>query len=714
MADPRDLAAALSAFKGDFSFAAKASDALKRRPDTLEAGEQTNRERIAAALAGDSKPGSLRRQFVNGLTGGLGQDRFGVLDLTPLGLAFVDESARKVATPGQRAGGLLELGMIGLPAARGVGGAAVKSATKAVGREGGEALAKALVKSRAPKVANGLVNPDGVSAALDMSQAARMARAGEQGFNTPAYHGTPRGGFDGFDLGRVGTVGENYGPAIYATDSPAVANSYALAGYYGPDDIAKTRGDWDALVAKAERLGVGDAAIDSVRRQGAEQVADIGSRAARSADELRPTVMPVRMRMDGARTVDAGGAYHYQANPEALSDGGPTIIQNVRDYGGANTQINPPPATIYATPNPGDIRSAFDPFHPGGEARVGLPRPGDFQAQGLPTPTTQPAPPPPQIVAYHGSPHDFDQFSLDKIGTGEGAQAYGHGLYFAENEAVAKGYRDQIAGDGFMGPDGKIWSPSSLEHLNVRAEANRNGADLDSTISRAQELLKTAPEATRGMLESDIAELTRLRDAGGIKPNPGSVYQVGINADPEHFLDWDKPLSEQSDAYRQRLDAALKHGDTSIDEIAGVARFDEDAGKLTGETIYDSLGRFLESPEAATSALQRGGVPGIKYLDQGSRNAGGWHITPPSETVSGKWMVKGSDYNSKGLQFDTEAEAKTALAEKIGGQTRNFVVFDEKLITILKKYGWVPGAVIPGAAMMEILQMQPQPQSPAT
>lgn len=47
------------------------------------------------------------------------------------------------------------------------------------------------------------------------------------------------------------------------------------------------------------------------------------------------------------------------------------------------------------------------------------------------------------ITAYHGSPHDFDKFSLDKIGTGEGAQAYGHGLYFADSEGVARSYRDR-------------------------------------------------------------------------------------------------------------------------------------------------------------------------------------------------------------------------------------------------------------------------------
>src|SRR5258705_5449124 len=49
------------------------------------------------------------------------------------------------------------------------------------------------------------------------------------------------------------------------------------------------------------------------------------------------------------------------------------------------------------------------------------------------------------IKAYHGSPHDFDRFDASKIGTGEGAQSYGHGLYFAENEGIARGYRNKLS-----------------------------------------------------------------------------------------------------------------------------------------------------------------------------------------------------------------------------------------------------------------------------
>jgi hypothetical protein len=52
------------------------------------------------------------------------------------------------------------------------------------------------------------------------------------------------------------------------------------------------------------------------------------------------------------------------------------------------------------------------------------------------------------ITAYHGSPHKFSKFDMSKIGTGEGAQAYGHGLYLAENPKVAKEYANMLSQSG--------------------------------------------------------------------------------------------------------------------------------------------------------------------------------------------------------------------------------------------------------------------------
>jgi hypothetical protein len=74
-----------------------------------------------------------------------------------------------------------------------------------------------------------------------------------------------------------------------------------------------------------------------------------------------------------------------------------------------------------------------------------------------------------RIRAYHGTPHKFDKFDMSKIGTGEGAQAYGHGLYFAENEGVARSYRDtltQRAADGYSTP-----------HFNAQQQVRRFGDD---------------------------------------------------------------------------------------------------------------------------------------------------------------------------------------------------------------------------------------------
>ena len=61
----------------------------------------------------------------------------------------------------------------------------------------------------------------------------------------------------------------------------------------------------------------------------------------------------------------------------------------------------------------------------------------------------------PGIIAFHGSGADFDEFRLEMIGTGEGAQAYGYGLYFTDSEDIAKFYKDAVGGSGLQLPSGQ-------------------------------------------------------------------------------------------------------------------------------------------------------------------------------------------------------------------------------------------------------------------
>ena len=50
------------------------------------------------------------------------------------------------------------------------------------------------------------------------------------------------------------------------------------------------------------------------------------------------------------------------------------------------------------------------------------------------------------MTAYHGTPHTIQgKFDISKVGTGEGNQSFGHGMYFAENPNVAKQYQAALS-----------------------------------------------------------------------------------------------------------------------------------------------------------------------------------------------------------------------------------------------------------------------------
>jgi hypothetical protein len=229
--------------------------------------------------------------------------------------------------------------------------------------------------------------------------------------------------------------------------------------------------------------------------------------------------------------------------------------------------------------------------------------------------TTAPGAP---ATVWHGSPHRFDKFDSSKIGTGEGAQAYGHGLYFAESPEVAKSYQKTLAADGFLVSDGKVFDPSTLQHINVRAMARRG--DLDATIQKAAELAKNGSPVAK-LAAQDLATLQQIKASGGIRPNPGNLYKVDLpDSAIARMLDWDKPLSQQPEAVRKAVDA-LKRGPLDAD----TARILGDmGGNMNAGSAYTLLGMDdrIGTRAAAAAALRQQGVPGIRYLDGGSRGAG--------------------------------------------------------------------------------------------
>lgn len=235
------------------------------------------------------------------------------------------------------------------------------------------------------------------------------------------------------------------------------------------------------------------------------------------------------------------------------------------------------------------------------------------------------------IKAYHGSPHDFPAFSMEKVGTGEGAQSYGHGLYFAENPQVAAEYRKAL---------------------------------------------------TQAQIDKE----------GFAKGYPGKTYEVNINADPEHFLDWDKPLSEQSPKVQETLQKVLPgYEESQFISRSGRNAYEEFArGRGSNPLVDLALGTPTRpgiDHAAASRELREAGIPGIKYLDQGSRNA---QVVFSENSEGGHYFVGNSN-----KPYATRAEADAAAAKL--GPTHNYVVFDDKLIDIVKKYG-IAGLIGAGAS----------------
>ena len=301
------------------------------------------------------------------------------------------------------------------------------------------------------------------------------------------------------------------------------------------------------------------------------------------------------------------------------------------------------------------------------------------------------------IKAYHGSPHSFDKFSMDKIGTGEGAQAYGHGLYLAEAEKLAKHYRDKLSG-------------SRLSAANRRLDAN--DGDINAAISstsREIERLKGLPDdagskkyAFIKLNEEALEDLQRM--SRGDEVGVGSMYEVNVNAPESDFIDYDARLDEQSDLVKSILGTG--------EETAGSRLKRAYDNEMFGG---DMLGQDRATPAELSKGLLGRGIKGIRYLDANSRGMG-YKInlshngkpypTEPIEAGSRRQAeAMAKEYQEKGFGADIEANGN-----------RNLVVFDDQIISIVKKYGIAGAAAMLGVSAMDVEQAmaqgapQPQPQ----
>ena len=315
----------------------------------------------------------------------------------------------------------------------------------------------------------------------------------------------------------------------------------------------------------------------------------------------------------------------------------------------------------------------------------------------------------PGIIAFHGSGTDFSEFKLEKIGTGEGAQAFGYGLYFADSEDIANFYR-QTVGGGFSIDNFSIGGIDLVKRGTYRdyspgatpfgrgpyTPVNQLSAKDYALSSALEDIfideydlydLKKAtgagdiqtPKSGDELKQTIVARLQKTVDNKDPVHQPGEVeylqglisdiesgkapikfeteqhghtYKVGLSLKPEDMLDYDTPLSEQPEKFKAALN--------EIAEIQGIPVVDQFGQSASFGSFQDALSQKV-GPENATREFTDAGIFGVKYRAAGSRGAN--------------------------------------VADANAG--RNYVIFDDSMIKILEKYGIVGPVAISAMAFGE-------------
>ncbi len=263
------------------------------------------------------------------------------------------------------------------------------------------------------------------------------------------------------------------------------------------------------------------------------------------------------------------------------------------------------------------------------------------------------------ITALHASPHSFRKFDTAFMGKGEGAQAYGWGLYFAENPEVNRSYMNQFAQDKTTWKFREVETGvievmqrslvNSFLPKDALPEAKEDASDIawsvlgdlvdaskgSMTVSDiAREVMEEIeinrkhaeeyPQEREKMVQLEGFLLSLLDHLDEIEVRTGmpSNYRVELNV--EDYLDfmeggellfWDKGYGSSTTS---------RIGDWLLDEGKEEAYSlfndkDPENGYWMGGKIYRSLEDALGSPREASEFLLRHGVRGIRYADGFSR-----------------------------------------------------------------------------------------------
>ena len=289
--------------------------------------------------------------------------------------------------------------------------------------------------------------------------------------------------------------------------------------------------------------------------------------------------------------------------------------------------------------------------------------------------------------AWHGSPHDFDTFDLGAIGTGEGNQAHGWGLYFAKDKKVSKLYKEVLS-------EAQGSNKSSLFKVEIPNETELLPEQYPiSGYSRyVRDSLKNG---LHKMSEEQLERFTSLL----IKYHKGSIIGDEWTNKYTHFMDVgyiiselhnkNKTINDINKIKKRNIDRFLKSVgiDENIDTIAGNEDLLEAVYKKFRYDLYSQYEKEKqlerEREEKAISnvktdvygALEKTNIDGkqlYSFLSHALGNDEHFNLHNVKNAKKASEFL--NSIGIKGIYYDGEQDG------------RCYVVFDDKAIKVIEKY----------------------------
>lgn len=210
--------------------------------------------------------------------------------------------------------------------------------------------------------------------------------------------------------------------------------------------------------------------------------------------------------------------------------------------------------------------------------------------------------------AYHGSPYTFDHFDLGAIGTGEGAQGHGWGLYFAQDKQIAKAYKDTLS-HNMYGDNDLMFNEEALNKLySTLSDKAHTEADYDK-LSVIENILITHTE------DDVLNNSDEMFDAEAIKwwktqrerylnkeYKESTLFEVDIPED-DVLLDEKRNINEQP----KKVQQAVRKMYRSLGYKTSALKY------VTGKEFYDTVAAEKGGQKEASEFINEHGIKGITY-----------------------------------------------------------------------------------------------------